>query len=272
LKLLRAAGLALLLIAAAPAVQPLLNGTLAQGGVVRAQLPAGSQAVTLDGKPVAIDRNGRFPIGFGRDAGPTAMLHWRDAAGIEHDWPITVAARQWKVQALPNLPPRPVPDAEFERRRPAELARIAAARADLSDRSDWQDEFYAPVDGPVTGVFGSQRILSGQPQAPHAGIDFAAATGTPVKAPAGGIVRLAEGPFTLEGNLVMIDHGAGLVSAFLHLSRIDVKVGDVVAEGQVIGAVGKTGRATGPHLHWSLSWTDVRVDPASVLVQRNPFE
>jgi murein DD-endopeptidase MepM/ murein hydrolase activator NlpD len=93
-----------------------------------------------------------------------------------------------------------------------------------------------------------------------------------VKAPAGGIVRLAEGPFTLEGNLVMIDHGAGLVSAFLHLSRIDVKVGDVVAEGQVIGAVGKTGRATGPHLHWSLSWTDVRVDPASVLVQRNPFE
>jgi murein DD-endopeptidase MepM/ murein hydrolase activator NlpD len=139
----------------------------------------------------------------------------------------------------------------------------------MSDQAGWQGAFIRPAPGPVTGVFGSQRILAGTPAAPHAGLDFGAATGTPVVAPADGIVRLASGPFTLEGNLVMVDHGMGLVSAFLHLSRIDVKVGDVVKQGQRLGAVGGTGRATGPHLHWGATWSsagsDVRIDPARLL-------
>jgi murein DD-endopeptidase MepM/ murein hydrolase activator NlpD len=222
----------------------------------------------LDGKPVRITADGRYLIGFGRDAPPAARIEWRSAAGEAQSRAITVAPRPWRIQSLPTLPPRPVPDAEFEARRPAELARIGAARAQSlsSDAgTGWQERFTRPAVGPVTGVFGSQRILAGTPAAPHAGLDIGAKTGSPVTAPAAGVVRLAEGPFTLEGNLVMIDHGMGLVSAFLHLSRIDVKPGDVVQQGQRIGLVGGTGRATGPHLHWGLTWTDVRVDPAPLI-------
>ncbi len=257
-------------IAAAP--QAILIGALEQGGLVRGQLPRGSRDASLDGRPVQLAADGRFVIGFGRDAAPVATLAWTSAAGVAIRQSIPVAARQWRVENLPTLPPRPVPDAEFAARRPAEIAEIDAARAVISDRDDWQTEFFAPVEGRQSGVFGAQRILAGTPQAPHGGVDFAAPAGTEVRAPCGGIVRLARGPFTLEGNLVMIDHGFGLVSAFLHLSRIDVKPGDVVAEGQVIGAVGATGRATGPHLHWGLTWRDVRIDPAGVLVTGRRFE
>jgi murein DD-endopeptidase MepM/ murein hydrolase activator NlpD len=242
-----------------------LFGALEQGGVARGQLPTGAQALTLDGKPVATNADGRFLIGFGRDAGPAAVLAWHDARGAAVTRSLVIAARQWRIQSLPTLPPHPVPDAEFEARRPGEVALIAAARAPISAQTGWAGSFIAPAIGPVTGVYGSQRILAGTPSAPHAGIDFGAKPGSPVVAPAAGIVRLAQGPFTLEGNLVMIDHGLGLVSAFLHLSRIDVKPGDIVTQGQQIGAVGATGRATGPHLHWGVTWTDVRVDPATLL-------
>ncbi len=257
---------AVLLVAAAPVTNGLqLVGSTEQGGIVRGQLPAGASGLTLDGKPVMSSADGRFLIGFGRDAAPQATLAWRLASGTTGQRDLDIAPRQWQIQSLPTLPPRPVPDAEFAARRPGELALIAAARAEMSTLDGWAGSFIAPVNGAVTGVYGSQRILAGTPSAPHAGIDFGVAPGTPVVAPAAGIVRLAQGPLTLEGNLVMIDHGFGLVSAFLHLSRIDVKPGDVVAQGQRIGAVGATGRATGPHLHWGLTWTDVRVDPATLL-------
>jgi murein DD-endopeptidase MepM/ murein hydrolase activator NlpD len=253
-------------MAAAPVADGLnLAGAIEQGGVVRGSLPLGARQLTLDGKPVMAGADGRFLIGFGRDAAPRAVLAWQVSRGTAAQHDLDIAPRQWQVQSLPTLPPRPVPDAEFEARRPGELLLIAGARAEVSRLDGWTGQFIAPVTGPITGVYGSQRILAGTPSAPHAGIDFAAAPGTPVVAPAAGIVRLAQGPFTLEGNLVMIDHGFGLVSAFLHLSQIDVKSGDAVAQGQRIGAVGATGRATGPHLHWGVTWTDVRVDPATLL-------
>lgn len=254
--------LAPVLAAAAPGLH--IDGRAEQGAVLRGTAPVGTRLLTMDGKPVKLGRDRRFVVGFGRDAGPAAVLAYTigDATiGLTLD----IAPRQWRIQSLPMLPPRPVPDAEFEARRPAELARIAAARAVMSDLGGWRQVFTVPAVGPVTGVYGSQRILAGTPSAPHAGLDIGAAAGAPVVAPASGMVRLAEGPFTLEGNLVMIDHGFGLVSAFLHLSRIDVKPGDTVQQGQRIGAVGATGRATGPHLHWGVSWTDVRVDPAGLL-------
>lgn len=242
--------------------------TVAQGGLHRGQLPGGSRDLTLDGKPVRIAGDGSYLIGFGRDAPPAATLQWRSATGETVTRPITITPRQWRIQSLPTLPPRPVPDTEFEARRPGEVEKITAARAAaIADGSGtgWATRFTPPAIGPITGVFGSQRILAGTPSAPHAGLDIGAKAGSPVTAPAAGMVRLAQGPFTLEGNLVMIDHGMGLVSAFLHLSRIDVKPGDVISQGQQIGLVGGTGRATGPHLHWGLTWTDVRVDPAPLL-------
>lgn len=253
------------IVAAAPvAASPVLDAAPAQGAVVRGQVPVGTRLLTLDGKPVKFGADRRFVIGFGRDAGPKAALAWT-AGDATITLELDVAPRQWRIQSLPTLPPRPVPDAEFEARRPGEVAKIVAAREGVSDGTGWTAQFTAPAEGPVTGVYGSQRILAGTPSSPHAGIDFSARTGAPVTAPAPGVVRMAEGPFTLEGNIVMIDHGFGLVSALLHLSRIDVKPGDVVMQGQRIGSVGATGRATGPHVHWGVTWTDVRVDPAGLL-------
>lgn len=265
---------ALLLVAAAPLpAEPVtLTGSAGQGGLLRGQLPKGATALTLDGKPVATTPDGRFLIGFGRDAPASAILAFTAVDGTPTSQTIAVAPRQWRIQSLPTLPPKPVPDAEFEARRPGEVARIGTARAQSTPVSatGWSSSFRPPVAGPRTGVYGSQRILSGTPMAPHSGLDFGVPAGTPVVAPAAGVVVLADGPFTLEGNLVLLDHGMGLVSAFLHLSRIDVKPGDIVAAGAPIGTVGKTGRATGPHLHWGVTWTDVRIDPALLLKDSPP--
>jgi murein DD-endopeptidase MepM/ murein hydrolase activator NlpD len=178
---------------------------------------------------------------------------------------VSVAPRQWIVENLPTLPRFAQPDAEFQARRPAELAQINAARRVNAKSDGWRQAFIWPARGRISGVFGSQRIYRGEPGAPHSGVDVAGATGTPVVAPADGVVVLAAAsPFTLEGNLLMIDHGMGLNSAFLHLSRIDVKAGDVVRQGQPVGAIGMTGRATGPHLHWGMKWNDERIDAATL--------
>ncbi|KPF63317.1 hypothetical protein IP88_14085 [alpha proteobacterium AAP81b] len=243
---------------------------VAQGGTLRGQLPAGADGLTLDGRPVPTDAQGRWIIGIGRDQLGEAWLGWFDTDG-ETGEAITIAPRQWRVENLPGLAARPVPQTEYDSRRPAEVARITAVRAGAvahpHDADGWAARFTAPADGAVTGVFGSQRILGNEPQAPHSGLDLGAAAGSPARAPAAGIVRLADGPFTLEGNLVMIDHGLGLVSALLHLARIDVVPGQYVAAGETIGAVGATGRATGPHLHWSVTWGTTRLDPALLLGQ-----
>jgi murein DD-endopeptidase MepM/ murein hydrolase activator NlpD len=144
-----------------------------------------------------------------------------------------------------------------------ELARIAAARAKDHDVEGWRQDFVWPVKGRISGRFGSQRVYRGEPGAYHSGLDIATgASGTPFVAPADGVVILAtETPFSLEGYLLMIDHGNGLNSAFLHNSRIVVREGERVRQGQHIGDIGATGRATGPHLHWGLMWRGQRLDP-----------
>jgi murein DD-endopeptidase MepM/ murein hydrolase activator NlpD len=128
------------------------------------------------------------------------------------------------------------------------------------------------VQGRVSGVFGSQRIYNGTPKSPHSGLDVAAAQGTPVRAPAAGVVTLAEPDLYLTGGTVLLDHGHGVSSNFLHFSRIDVHVGQRVAQGDVLGLVGMTGRATGPHMHWGMSWFGVRVDPRLLLPPATPRE
>ena len=235
-----------------------LAGIPAQGALVMGTADPGTTLV-LDGQPVAVTADGRFMLGFGRDnlvAKLTAIT-----GAVTTETTLSIAPRQYQIEVLPKLAPIPVPDAEFAARRPAELAKIAAARTGSTIATGWTQHFIAPAQGRISGVYGSQRILSGTAQSPHAGLDIAAAIGTPVIAPASGIVRLAEGPFTLEGNLILLDHGYGLISAFLHLSQIEVMPGHYVEQGETIGRIGKTGRATGAHLHWGLSWTNVRIDP-----------
>ncbi len=234
-----------------------------QGAVLIGHVDPGTLNLTLDGVPVRIASDGQFIIGFGRDAPPTAILRATLRDGSAASLPLTVAPRAWQIETIASVPRFAQPSAEFARLREPELARINAARRIEAASEGWRQRFVWPVVGRISGLFGSQRIYAnGEKGAPHSGVDVARPAGTPVMAPADGVVILAaDHPFTLEGNLLMIDHGMGLNSAFLHLSRIDVKAGDVVRQGQPVGAVGMTGRASGPHLHWSMKWQDQRVDP-----------
>ncbi|WP_084583381.1 M23 family metallopeptidase [Sphingomonas azotifigens] len=242
-----------------------LAGTFEQGGIARGQLPSGATALRFNDTAIPFAADRRFLIAFDRDAPPTATVEAVLGDGRIVRDPLVIAPRAWNISRLDRLAKYPVPSAEFEARRPAELARIAAARARQTAADGWRQPFAWPATGRISTLFGSQRIYAGEPGAYHSGIDIALPTGTPVRAPADGVVILAaEAPFTLEGNLLMLDHGMGLSSAFLHLSRIDVREGDAVRQGQAIGAVGATGRATGPHLHWGLMWRGARIDPLLV--------
>lgn len=239
-----------------------LEGAARQGGVMIGTAPSNTVALTLNGQSVELARDGRFLIAFDRDAGPGATLAARLANGAEIRRPIDVLPGDWKIERLSTLPRFPAPKPEFARLREPELVQIAAARRIVTGSQGWRQRFQWPVTGRISGWFGSQRVYRGEPGAYHSGVDVAKPTGTMLVAPADGVVILAaQRPFTLEGNLLMIDHGMGLNSAFLHLSRIDVRVGDRVSRGQPIGAVGATGRATGPHMHWGMKWGEARIDP-----------
>ena len=243
-----------------------LSGEIEQGGAVLGTVPGGTRTLSFDGKTIPFASDGTFLIAFDRDAGPNALLVATLGNGRQVSKSLAVAPRAWNISRLNTLPKFPVPSAEFQRLRPPELAQIKAARATDHDADGWRQHLIWPATGRISTLFGSQRIYKGgEKGAYHSGIDIAVPTGTPVRAPADGVVILAaDHPFTLEGNLLMVDHGMGLNSAFLHLSKIDVHVGDHVRQGQVIAESGATGRATGPHLHWSLMWRGSRIDPLLV--------
>jgi hypothetical protein len=239
-----------------------------QGILVHGIVPPRTQRLVIDGRDVRFAQDGRFIAGFGRDHVSSTLITAFLADGSTVTDTLVVNPTAWAIENLSALPHHPQPDAEFQARRPAELEQINAARRLSSNAEGWRQYFIWPVNGRISGRFGAQRVYAGQPGAPHAGVDIAGRTGTLVLAPADGVVILAAvRPFTLEGNLLMIDHGMGLNSAFLHLSRIDVKLGEHVRQGQQIGTIGMTGRATGPHLHWGMKWRDERIDPAMLLPQ-----
>ncbi len=252
---------------AAPAALPpvsgiVLEGQPIQGGLMRGTVPAGKVRLTLNGERVRYGNDGRFILAFDRDAGSTATLVAERSDGSRVTQAIAVAPRAWRIERLNALARISQPSAEFQRRRAPELAQINAARAKDSGANGWRQKFMWPVTGRISGLFGAQRIYRGEPGSYHSGVDVARPTGTPLMAPADGVVVLATpGEFTLEGRLLMIDHGMGLNSAFLHMSAIDVKEGDSVRRGQRLGTIGATGRATGPHMHWGMKWGEARIDP-----------
>ncbi|NBC36997.1 peptidoglycan DD-metalloendopeptidase family protein [Novosphingobium sp. FSY-8] len=239
------------------------RGQTTQGGWAQGQAPAG-WSVTLDGALIPTDAQGRFFVGFDRDAAKGATLIGTAPDGTQAQAALTITPRAWRIEQV-NAPFRPpaLPDAEFTRIRSAELARITAARALASASDGWRQDFVWPAKGRISGLFGAQRVYQGAPGSYHGGTDVALPTGTPYVAPADGVVVLAvaDTPFTQEGHLLMVDHGMGLVSAFLHSSALLVREGDRVTQGQPIGKVGMTGRASGPHLHWGLRWREARLDP-----------
>ena len=239
-----------------------LDGEFTQGGFIRGQAPAPTGwTVTLNDQPLTVSEDGSFFAAFDRDADGEAVLEARSDTGEALTKQINVSARQWQISRV-NVPKRSGGSSEawWKKRKP-EWEAITAARAKVTDAAGWRQDFIWPVKGRISGLFGRQRIYQGEPGSYHSGIDIAPGNGVPYVAPADGVVVLARTGFSLEGGLIIIDHGGGLNSAFLHSSKILVEEGDAVKQGQTIGHVGSTGRSTGPHLHWSLKWNDARLDP-----------
>ena len=239
-----------------------LEGQLIQGGVMRGQAAPGS-AVWLDGQALRVSTDGRFVFGFGRDAAKRAELVVRPPEGRAERRALEVAQRRYKVERVNGLARREVtPGKEDLARIEAEAQLIGAAQRHDSDGFGFTQKMALPVVGRISGVYGSQRILNGAPRAPHRGLDIAAPPGTPVGAMASGVVSLAEADMYFTGGTVMIDHGHGLHSIYAHLRDVLVEAGQDVAQGAVLGTVGSTGRAAGPHLHWGVYWFGQAVDPA----------
>jgi murein DD-endopeptidase MepM/ murein hydrolase activator NlpD len=245
-----------------------------QGSVLIGRAPSDAISVSFNGAVVPTDKEGFFVIGFDRDAENSASLSatLRNGKTVDRYLPVRPAA--WKIEHVKANPTGgAATTAEFQARRGPELARINAARAKKVTSEGWRQDFIWPIEywtitgGRISGLFGSQRIYNGNPGSYHSGMDIAAGTGTIFRAPADGVVVLAakDAPFTLEGHLLMIDHGMGLNSAFLHCSELLVSEGQVVKQGQPIGKVGATGRASGAHLHWGMKWNAARVDPKQLV-------
>lgn len=258
---------------AATAPQPArLPATAPQGALVIGNTDPGSR-VEVAGRNVRVSPAGRFVFGIGRDAGGMLVVDLTRPGGRKIEHRIEVNPRDWPVERIAGVPPATVnPPPAIAARIAREQALIAAARMRDDPREDYAQAFTWPLRGRISGRFGNQRVYvlpdgSGVPKSPHSGMDIAAPQGTPVVAPAAGVVTFAAPALYLTGGTVLLDHGHGISSNFLHLSRIDVEAGDRIGQGDVIGAVGATGRASGPHLHWGMSWFDVRIDPLLVLEQ-----
>ena len=238
-----------------------LRGDVVQGGLVIGRVLTGSE-VELDGEPLRHAADGYFLIGFGRDETASRRLVVRARDGVTEVLELQPEPRQFDIQRIDGLPPSQVtPDPESLERIRREAGQVREARKRLDARLDFAEDFVWPVHGPITGVYGSQRILNGEPRSPHWGVDLAAPTGTPVVAPAAGVVTLAHPDMYFSGGTLMLDHGLGLSSAFLHLDEILVEPGQRVAQGELIARVGATGRVTGAHLDWRMNLGETRVDP-----------
>jgi murein DD-endopeptidase MepM/ murein hydrolase activator NlpD len=238
-----------------------LDGHSIQGGLLIGRADRGSN-VSLDGTLIPVFGDGRFLLGFGRDAPATAALRIALSSGVVEARELAIEQRKYEIQRIDNLPKNQVEPSEAELARiKTERERIAAAKQRLTPMPFFDEGFDWPATGPISGVYGSQRVLNGQPRQPHFGVDVAAPTGTPLRAPAGGIVSLADPDLFFTGGTVMLDHGYGLTSIFAHQSKIEVKEGDQLAKGEVFGLLGGTGRVTGPHLHWGIYLGTIPLDP-----------
>ncbi|HEU0198492.1 MAG TPA: M23 family metallopeptidase [Nevskiaceae bacterium] len=241
-----------------------LRGAWRQGAVLMGHAPAGTQ-VSFDGHTLDLTSYGTFVIGLDRDEKSPAVVGFAVPGHASHTWSHAVANGHWRIQRINGMNKSqtqfaPQVLARIER----EAAEIRKVRAVQTTGIGFTQHFIWPVVGRISSVFGSQRILDGVPRQPHYGVDIAVPTGTPVRAPAEGVVSLVAPDLYFTGKTLMIDHGHGVQSVFAHLSHIDVKFGEHVKQGQVVALTGATGRATGPNLHWGVSWFESRVNAAAL--------
>lgn len=260
-KLYKASFLLLLLICSKVTAGLELSGNSIQGGMLTGRVNPGSR-VEIDGEPVRVSQQGVFLVGFGRDHPQQSRLEIKFPDGKNERRILSVEAREYRIQRIDGLPKRKVTPEKVDYERIREESRLVRQARDRDDaRTDFLSGWVWPVEGPVSGVYGSQRILNGQPRRPHFGVDIAMPVGTPVRAPADGLVTLAHPDMFFSGATLIVDHGHSLSSTFLHLERILVKVGDQVQRGEVIAEVGRSGRVTGAHLDWRMNLRDARIDP-----------
>ena len=260
--------LILIVILGAPgwAAEVIFSGRMEQGGLVIGTAVPGSK-IFFSGRTVPTMDDGRFLLGLNRDAPHAAELIIETSTGVretktpDHRIP-RLANRTGGMACLKKLV---TPDPQTAAKIAADGRLMAAARAKVELTPFFETGFIRPVDGRVSGIFGSQRILNGSPRAPHSGLDLAGSQGTPIRATADGVVSLADPGMTLTGQTVFINHGYGLQSVYIHMNVIHVESGQRVKQGDVIGEIGMTGRATGPHLHFGVTWFDTRLDPETVL-------
>ena len=238
-----------------------VTGALSQGSLALGAAPPGS-LVALDGRPLRVTGDGRFTFGFSPDQTKAALVTVRYPDGGGDSKSFMPTPRQYETERVNGLPQKTVtPPPEVQARIAHEAETIYLSRLNDSAGSDFLSGFDWPAPGILSGVFGSQRIDNGVPMTPHYGVDMAAPVGTPIIAPADGVVGISD-DYYLDGGLTLIDHGQGVSTAYLHQSKRLVKAGDRVKRGRHIGLIGATGRATGPHLHWAMNWFEVRLDPS----------
>lgn len=264
-------GFILLAGLASPAGAVELDGRFEQGGMVIGYTEPGAK-VTLDATPVRVGPDGLFVFGFDRDAPPQSTLTVMLPGGEKETRDIAVEQRHYDIQRIDGLPQAMVtPPPELLARIEREAAMISKVR-DHDGKGEWFAKgFIWPAKGRMTGVYGSQRILNGEPKRPHFGLDVAAPVGTPIHAPAAGVVVLARRALYYTGGTVMIDHGHGIISVLMHMHSVKVRLGQKVKQGALIGTIGATGRASGPHVDWRVNWFHVYLDP-QFLVKGAPDE
>ncbi len=241
-----------------------LCGKLAQGEILVGKFAEGD--VIFKQEKIRTSEQGDFLIAFGRDDESSQNISFLTKDETTKDVELKIEPTAWDIQNINGVPPRKVTPSNSDLRDiETEQKLVKKGQKNNTTTAFWKKGFIKPVEGRTSGKFGGQRIMNGVKRNPHSGMDIAAPEGTPVKASSDGKVTLAAPELFYSGNVVILDHGYGLHTIYAHLKEIHVKEGDIVTQGDIIGLVGKTGRATGPHLHWGASLNGIKFNPPSLL-------
>ncbi len=244
---------------------PTISGEWIQGALLQGKTQPGNKVFILD-REISVTDDGQFVFGLGRDTPKKVSLRVESHSGKQGVFEYDVKQRAYKTQRIDGVEKKYVaPPKEVLQRIKKEAAQVRQARKQKRPSFDYLVPFRWPAEGPITGVYGSQRVFNGVPKRPHYGLDIAGPVGTKVIAPAPGVVTLAHNDMYYSGGTLIVDHGYGVSSTFIHLSKIHVQPGDTLEQGQLIAEIGATGRVTGPHLDWRINWFDQRLDPALLL-------
>lgn len=245
--------------------QPKITGDWTQGGLLQGQTAPGSKVFIFD-REVKVSPEGHFVFGLGRNTAKEIELVIQTGKGAKQIYRYPVKQRDYKTQKINGVDKKYVsPPAEVAKRIKREASQIWLARQTETPKRYYVKGFDWPASGPITGVYGSQRVFNGVPKRPHYGLDIAGPVGAKVVAPAPGVITLTHDNMYYSGGTLIIDHGHGVSSTFLHLSKILVEEGTLVQQGQLVAELGATGRVTGPHLDWRINWFNQRLDPYLLL-------